>query len=124
MENGKTRIETGKLAEDFAERYLERHGLRLIERNYRCRGGEIDLVMRDGKSVVFVEVRYRKHHSFGGAAASVDWRKQQRLVIAAQHYLQRQAPGDPPCRFDVIAVSPGNDSELSVQWIKNAIETG
>lgn len=124
MENGKARSNTGKLAEEFAERYLRQHGLRIIDRNYRCRGGEIDLVMSEGKAVVFVEVRYRKHQSFGGAIASVDWRKQQRLVHAAQHFLQRQAASEPPCRFDVIAVSPGADGNLSVQWIKNAFEIG
>ena len=123
MENGKTRSETGKLVEDYASNYLNQRGLRQIERNYRCRGGEIDLIMRDGKTLVFVEVRYRKHHSFGGAAASVDWRKQQRLVLAAQHYLQRQSVNDLPCRFDVVAVSPGTSGDFSVQWIKNAIET-
>lgn len=121
MESGKTRMETGRCAEQFAENYLIENGLRLRQRNYRCRGGEIDLVMEDHGVVVFVEVRYRKHRSFGGAAASVDRRKQQRLIVAAQHYLQRQL-GDNPCRFDVVAMGPGSGSRPSLQWITNAIE--
>lgn len=122
MEYGKTTKETGKQAERYAESFLQRQGLKLIERNYRCRGGEIDLIMRDGEMQVFVEVRYRKHQNFGGAAASVNRQKQSRLIVAAQHYLQRQAPKDPPCRFDVVAVSPGKSGNPAVQWIKNAIE--
>lgn len=124
METGKTRTDTGRNAEQLAEKYLTSNGLRLIERNYRCRGGEIDLVMDDNKSLIFIEVRYRKHHTFGGAAASVDWRKQQRLVHAAQHYLQRRQVTDRPCRFDVIAVSPGKSGKPVLQWIRNAIELG
>lgn len=124
MENGKTRTEIGRHSEQYAEHYLKQQGLRLLERNYRCRGGEIDLVMQDNRTLVFVEVRYRKHLSFGGAAASVDWRKQQRLVHAAEHYLQRQRTGDRPCRFDVIAITPGDDGTPQLQWIQNAIEQG
>lgn len=122
MESGKTRTETGREAEQLAENYLAKNGLRLVERNYRCRGGEIDLVMDDKTTLIFIEVRYRKHQSFGGAAASVDWRKQQRLIHAAQHYLQCRQLTNRPCRFDVIAVSPGNNGKPVMQWIKNAIE--
>ncbi len=122
MRIGKRRIEIGRQAEHHAERYLSQNGLRLLERNYRCRGGEIDLVMSEGQTLVFIEVRYRTHQSFGGAAASVDRRKQQRLIQAAQHYLQRQRSMDEPCRFDVVAIAPGKDGNPSLQWIKNAIE--
>jgi len=122
METGRTKKETGKQAERYAERYLKRQGLKLVERNFHCRGGEIDLIMQDGKGLVFVEVRFRKTQHYGGALASVDWHKQQRLLRAAQYYLQRLAPKEPPCRFDVVAVAPGSGNELSVDWIKNAIE--
>ncbi|MCW8829513.1 MAG: YraN family protein [Gammaproteobacteria bacterium] len=119
---GRTRTEIGQQAELLAAEYLSNNGLRLIERNYRCRGGEIDLVMEDGMGLVFVEVRYRKHQAFGGAAASVDRHKQQRLIRAAQYYLQRKHCADRPCRFDVIAVSPGPQGKPALQWIRNAIE--
>ncbi|MFO7594449.1 MAG: YraN family protein [Pseudomonadota bacterium] len=122
MESGRTRIETGHKAEQLAEQYLANNGLRLIERNYRCRGGEIDLVMEDERTLVFIEVRYRKHRSFGGAAESVDRRKQLRLIHAAQHYLLRGKHTERACRFDVIAVSPGKTGKPQVHWIKNAIE--
>ncbi|RZI43869.1 YraN family protein [Herbaspirillum sp. HC18] len=106
----------GDAAEDKALLYLEQNGLKLIERNFRCKGGEIDLVMQDGKSLVFVEVRKRADRGYGGAAASITPRKQARLVIAAQVFLQRyRIP--PPCRFDVIAL----DGD-AMEWLRNAIE--
>lgn len=119
---GKTRIELGQLAEQVAAEFLEQQGLKLIERNYRCRNGEIDLIMRFGSYLVFVEVRYRKYRNYGGAAASVDWRKQQKLLSAAQHYLQKRRATNRPCRFDVIAVSPDSDGTLCCDWITNAFE--
>jgi len=123
MENGKTRQAIGRHAEQLAEKYLQQQGLKLLQRNYRCRGGEIDLVMTDRDALVFVEVRYRKHQCFGGAMASVDRHKQQRLLRAAQHYLQRHRNSDMACRFDVVAVSPGQDGAHALQWITNAIES-
>jgi putative endonuclease len=106
----------GAAAEALAAGFLARHGLAILERNYRCRGGEIDLVARDGATLVFVEVRYRRSGRFGGAAASVDARKQARVLLAARHYLA--ARGDVPCRCDVVALDaldPGR-----IEWIKNA----
>jgi putative endonuclease len=124
MESGKTtRQAIGRHAEQLAEHYLTQQGLRLLERNFRCRSGEIDLIMTDNETVVFVEVRYRKHQSFGGAAASVDQRKQRRLLLAAQHYLQRSNNMERLCRFDVVAISPATDGQNNVQWISNAIES-
>ncbi len=124
MENGKTRQAIGRHAEQLAEQYLQQRGMKLLQRNYRCRSGEIDLIMNDAESLVFVEVRYRTHQGFGGAVASVDRHKQQRLLRAAQHYLQRQNTSNKPCRFDVIAVSPNTDGKYTVEWISNAIESG
>jgi putative endonuclease len=120
--NGKTRIEQGQWIERAAAEYLQGQGLHLLERNYHCRSGEIDLVMRHGSYLVFVEVRYRKHAGFGGAAASVDRRKQHKLLNAAQHYLLARGAGNRPCRFDVVAVSPRGHSELYFNWITNAFE--
>lgn len=122
METGRSNTETGLEAQRLAEGYLCRQGLQLRERNYRCRGGEIDLVMQAGATLVFVEVRYRKHSRFGGALASVDTRKQQRLWHAAQHYLQRTRATEMPCRFDVVAISPGKWGHPSVEWVQNAIQ--
>ncbi|UHD18906.1 YraN family protein [Thiocapsa bogorovii] len=95
--------------------YLKRRHLQPIARNHRCRFGEIDLVMRDGETLVFVEVRYRRSDRFGSPAETVDRRKQQRLTAAASHYLQAH-PTVLPCRFDVVAVSGGD----RIEWIKNA----
>lgn len=105
----------GAASEALAEKLLAAHGLRLVERNYRCRGGEIDLVMRDGESMVFVEVRYRASTAFGGALGSVGASKQQRLVRAAQHYLLRSG-WTGPCRFDVV----GFDGTGQPQWVRDA----
>jgi putative endonuclease len=106
----------GDAAEERALLFLQAQGLTLVERNFRCKGGEIDLVMRDGGSLVFVEVRKRADTRHGGAAASVTARKQARLIVAAQLFLQRYRM-PPACRFDVIAI----DGE-AMDWLKNAIE--
>lgn len=121
-----TRAERGQRAEAGACTYLQQQGLRLVERNYRCRQGEIDLIMRDQETLVFVEVRYLTSLRFGGAAASVDLRKHTRLVAAALHYLQQHlAAGRRPCRFDVVAVGPGeDDAAVEYEWIRSAFEAG
>ncbi|MGE5472363.1 MAG: YraN family protein [Bacteroidota bacterium] len=103
----------GREAETLAARYLAAHGLRLIERNFRVRGGEIDLICRDGRTLVFVEVRFRSRPDFGGAAASITATKRRRLILAARHYLAGKADGD--CRFDCVLL----DGE-HLEWIRNA----
>lgn len=106
----------GREAERAAERILIAAGLRLVARNYRCRAGEIDLVMSDGAELVFVEVRYRRDTRFGGAIDSIDHVKQRRIGQAAAHYLQRHRWSG-PCRFDVVGMVANQDSSV---WIKNA----
>lgn len=106
----------GQAAEDKALDYLRGMGVTLVERNFRCRGGEIDLIMKDGATLVFVEVRKRSTPRYGGAAASVTTRKQGRLILAAQVFLQRYTQ-PPPCRFDVIAI---DDDRIT--WLRNAID--
>jgi putative endonuclease len=106
----------GQAAEDLALRHLSGHGLELVERNFRCKGGEIDLVMQERATLVFVEVRKRADRSHGGAAASVTAAKQRRLIVAAQIYLQRYRQ-PPPCRFDVVAIDGAQ-----LDWLQNAIE--
>ncbi len=107
----------GAQAELFAACYLQQQGLQLITQNYRIRAGEIDLIMQDGASLVFVEVRMRSKATFGGAAASIDAHKQRRLILAAQHYLA-SLPRIPPCRFDALLMEDAQGAGL--QWLKNA----
>ncbi len=110
----------GREAEQAACDYLQQHGLRLIERNYRCPPGEIDLIMESGNCMVFVEVRYRNNALFGSAAESVDRRKQRKLIAAAKHYLQRyKQRAKQPARFDIIAIDSGD-----IEWIENAFDAG
>lgn len=112
----------GRAAEDAALGFLGSMGWTLVHRNYRCRRGEIDLVMRDGGSLVFVEVRARESDAFGGAAASIGRAKQRRLVAAARHFLMTH-PGAArmPARFDVVAIS-GSGGDRSPQWIRAAFD--
>jgi putative endonuclease len=106
----------GSAAEDRALRLLLAQGLTLVGRNFRCRVGEIDLIMRDGQVVVFVEVRYRSDHRRGSAAETVSLQKQRRFTAAARRYLQQHpAAARAPCRFDVVAITGEQ-----VDWLKGA----
>jgi len=106
----------GGAAEDRAERFLVDHGLAIVARNFRTRLGEIDLIARDGATLVFVEVRLRASDAFGGAAASIGPRKQRRIAAAARLYLARLG-AEPPCRFDVVTLE---DREPT--WMRAAFE--
>jgi putative endonuclease len=110
----------GAAGEQLAADYLQRRGLKLIERNFRVRGGEIDLICRDGSTTVFVEVRLRSRSDFGGAAASITANKQARLILAARHWLQRH--GETPCRFDCILLD-GLEPE-NIEWLRDAFSAG
>ncbi len=115
----KTTKQKGDAAEDRALHYLETHGLKVVQRNYRTPGrggGEIDLIMQDGETLVFVEVRKRGNANHGGALASVSLAKQKRIVFAARYYLLKLRE-TPPCRFDVIAVE-GDE----LQWLQAAFD--
>lgn len=115
----RARKRTGAAAEEAACKFLLDKGLKLIHRNYRCRGGELDLVMLDGKTLALIEVRYRASDDFGGAGASVTWRKQRRLIFAARHLLTTHGElSRYPARFDVVAVTGGG--ALQIDWIKAA----
>lgn len=103
----------GREAEAAAARHLERHGLRVIERNFRIRGGEIDLICRDGRTLVFVEVRLRSRSDFGGAGASIGVAKQRRIILAARHYLAGRSDCD--CRFDCVLLDGGK-----IEWLRDA----
>lgn len=113
----------GDEGETLALVHLQRAGLVLVERNYRvargpnARGGEVDLILRDRDgTLVFAEVRARRDDGHGGAAATVGATKQQRIVLAARHYLMRFA-SPPPCRFDVVAIDAGR-----IEWLRGAFD--
>ncbi len=109
----------GKEIENLVASYLERQGLKLVIANYRCKMGEIDLVMMDRGTLVFIEVRYRKSCSYGDGVATVNKSKQWRIKRTALHYLQQYNLYDKiDCRFDVIAVSGKTQSDF--RWIKDA----
>ncbi len=110
----------GTEAETQALTYLQARGLRLIERNFNCKYGEIDLVMQHKDYLVFVEVRFRKHHQFGTGADSVNYFKQRKILKTAEFFLQRHVNYRYyPCRIDVVSIGPGNSD---VDWITNAVE--
>ena len=119
----KTKISTqilGRKAEDIACRFLKKHGLQLLNSNYTCRSGEIDLIMRDNDYLVFIEVRARKNNNYGGAVASITPNKQKKIIKTSMHYLQQHRLIEKVrCRFDVIAITAADN----VEWIKNAFYT-
>ncbi len=113
----------GIQAERWARTYLERCGLKTLDLNYRTSRGEIDLIMMDGSTLVFVEVRLRRHTGFASAAQSIDSAKQRRIIATAQYYLQtKQLWEKIPCRFDAFCLSKdnGKKGEYQVEWLRNA----
>ncbi len=117
------RKDAGDRGEELALQHLQAAGLKLLQRNYRCNGGEIDLVMSDARVLVLVEVRFRSDRSFGGAAASVDRIKQQRLLRAAQHLLQTHSTYQRyRARFDLVAID-GSVEHPEINWIKDAFRS-
>ncbi|WAH59774.1 YraN family protein [Pseudomonas silvicola] len=116
--------QAGLEAEAQALAYLQQQGLQLLARNWLCKGGELDLVMLDGDTVVFVEVRYRLHAQWGGALESIDARKVARVVNAAHLYLHKEARwANHPCRFDVIALEGTASKDMRLNWLRNAFES-
>ena len=107
--------DAGKQAEEQALGFLRSRGLRLKGRNYRCRLGEIDLIMMEGSMLVFVEVRMRSTRAFGSAAESITYGKRTRLLAAARHYLAGKGV-TPACRFDAVLIEP----DAAPVWIKDA----
>ena len=108
----------GKACEKLACDYLKKNGLKLIDKNFHSRYGEIDLIMLHQDMVVFIEVRYRKNQNFGGAKASVTLSKQQKIQKTALFYMQKKGR-ELNARFDVIAMT-GEQNSPSIEWIKNA----
>ncbi len=112
----------GQAAEQLALHYLEQQGLRLVKQNFHSYQGEIDIIMRQGDNLVFVEVRQRSSSHYGSALESITPKKQQRIIQTAHYYLQRhpQQQND-PCRFDVVVIEPLSGEE-KIQWIQNAFQ--
>lgn len=116
----KTSNNTGKQAEKIACRFLKKQSLQLIHKNYYCRYGEIDLIMKDNDTLVFIEVRYRHSNSYGNAIDTIDARKLSKIKKTIDHYLMTNKLGYFPCRIDVIGLQ-GNLQSPDIQWIRNAI---
>lgn len=111
------RRKTGQEQEELAARYLEEKGYQILERNYRIRTGEIDIIAKDQNCLVFVEVKYRQNEKLGNPLEAVDYRKQRKICQTAQHYLYRHKLWNTGCRFDVIGITG-----TQICHIKNAFE--
>lgn len=111
----------GIATEEFAKQYLIKQGLVFIDKNIHCRQGEIDLVMKDGQTFVFVEVKYRKNNHFGGAISAISHSKQVKIKHCVAFYFHKANLNEynTPCRFDVIALE-GNINQPEITWLKNA----
>ena len=113
-------VELGRIAEQAALSFLMGKGLTLLTRNYACRLGEIDLIMRDSDQLVFVEVRLRSNRFYGDGLASITRQKQKRIILAAKHFLSSKSSfAHFNCRFDVVAISRPN-GVFCHNWIRNA----
>ncbi len=108
----------GETSEQLACNFLLKQGLQVVDKNYRCKQGELDLIMLDNQSLVIVEVRFRQSNIFGGALESITQKKQSRIIAATQVYLQKNKINS-PIRFDVIAMS----NEQNINWIQNAFQS-
>ena len=115
----------GEQYENLAADYLGKHGCRIIARNFRCRRGEIDLVVQENRTVAFVEVKYRTNDSFGSAISMVTAAKQRKLIYTAQIFLQQNSKlSSLDARFDVVGITPtANGNELEYEWIRGAFTT-
>ena len=118
--NKKEYKNSGDRAEELACQYLLAQGLTLLDRNYLCKGGEIDLIMRDDNYLVFIEVKFRKNSQYGNPAEHVTNSKQRRIIHTARDYLQKHSKlAKLPVRFDVIAIQHQDD----INWIKSAFDS-
>ena len=135
---------SGEAAEKLAGIHLSKHGLTFLEKNYHCRHGEIDIIFKDQQTIVFVEVRFRRQSTFGSACASINLRKQRKIVKAAEHYLYKHRLSETVVsRFDVVGITPncsfskitaaeihnhysviddGYGKEYNIEWIRNAFQ--
>ena len=112
----------GAAAEQLAVRYLEAHGCVVVERRFRCAGGEVDIVARDGDTLVFVEVKARATQRYGDPAAAVGPGKQRRIAGAARTFLRTRCDRAYPCRFDVVCVTTKGGT-AKVRWLQDAFRS-
>lgn len=113
---------TGAAAEKLACAHLREQGLRIIDTNYRCRFGEIDIIAASPTHIIFCEVRFRKNSRYGSAEDSVNRKKQQRILQTAQIYLSRLKNNTLPCRFDVIAITLDEHGHNQLNWLTDAFQ--
>lgn len=112
----------GASLEGIAAKYIEDKGGTVIERNFRCKGAEIDIIARDDKYICFVEVKYRKNNKYGGPQAAVNYAKRQKICMASGYFLLTKGLDEStPIRYDVIAIL-GDENSYKINWIKNAFE--
>ena len=116
-----TTTQTGKITEKFACEYLILQNLTFIDQNFHSKYGEIDLIMLDGETYVFIEVKYRKSNSYGGSLVAVSHSKQTKLRLSTKFYLQQKQLNEynTPCRFDIVALE-GDIENPNINWLKNA----
>lgn len=108
--------------EELAANFLEQQGIKIITRNFSCKIGEIDIIANDNTHLIFVEIRFRKNQRYGGALASINTRKQHKLIHTAQFFLKtKRLLQNSPCRFDVIAITLHNEKP-SLEWVQNAFQ--
>jgi putative endonuclease len=117
-----THLDVGQRAEAEAAKLLRHNRLRIIERNFRCRFGEIDIIALSKSHLIFVEVRHRSNTKHGSGAESVDFRKQQRIMQTAQFFLSSGRYRNLPCRFDVIESTLDQHGQLQLHWLQNAFQ--
>ena len=116
-------LSKGLAYERVAQKYLQNQGLTSITNNYRTKFGEIDLVMRDQGTLVFVEVKYRATRAYGNAIETVTWSKQNKLIKTANFYLAQKKLWNTPCRFDVVSISKdARDLQDEIHWVKAAFD--
>lgn len=115
----------GKTAEIAAKKFLQEQGLRLVEENYFCRKGEIDLIMRDDQQLIFIEVKFRRNNHHGSGAEAVTIQKRLKIISTARHYLhQHNLTEAISCRFDVVSINPTSNQHkpFAIQWLRNAFD--
>ena len=114
-----TAVSIGQSGEETAVKILKKHGYKIIERNYRTRQGEIDIIAKDGEYTCFVEVKFRKNDDFGDPGDFIDERKQQKIIKTAQYYAVKNGIYDTPMRFDAVLINAGK-KKSNEEVIKDA----
>ena len=112
----------GRKGEELAARHLTGLGYKVLEKNYKTRAGELDIIAQDGPTIVFVEVKSRRDRNVGPPEMKVDYHKRRQIIKAALLYLQRKRKGNSPCRFDVVGISALPDEAVEITVIKDAFE--